>query len=52
MNILKKKPCLGLVVSNRAFFNPALALAGRREIVKEKSALCMQINQSVQEDFS
>jgi hypothetical protein len=30
MNMIDKKPCLGLVVS---FFNPALALAGRREIV-------------------
>ena len=33
MNIINKKPCLGLVVSNRAFFNPDLALAGRREVV-------------------
>ena len=33
MDMLNKKPCLGLVVSNRAFFNPALALAGRHEII-------------------
>ena len=33
MNLVNKKPCLGLVVSNRAFFNPALALAGRREVL-------------------
>ena len=33
MNLINKKSCLGLIVSNRAFFNPALALAGRREII-------------------
>ena len=33
MNLIDKKPCLALVVSNRAFFNPALALAGRKEIL-------------------
>ena len=33
MNLFDKKPCLGLVVSNRAFFNPALALEGRHEII-------------------
>ena len=33
MNLINKKPCMGLVVSNRAFFNPALALAGRRKIL-------------------
>ncbi|MCL2068227.1 MAG: fucose isomerase [Treponema sp.] len=33
MDIINKKPCIGLVVSNRAFFNPALALAGRHEII-------------------
>jgi L-fucose isomerase-like protein len=39
MDIINKKPCFGLVVSNRAFFNPALALAGRREIVSLLDAL-------------
>ena len=39
MHIINKKPCLGLVVSNRAFFNPALALAGRREILSVLDSL-------------
>ena len=39
MNIIDKKPCFGLVVSNRAFFNPALALAGRREITSVLDSL-------------
>src|SRR5215510_10341316 len=39
MNIINKKPCLGLVVSNRAFFNPALALAGRHEIISVLDSL-------------
>jgi L-fucose isomerase-like protein len=39
MNMINKKPCLGLVVSNRAFFNPALALAGRHEVIKVLDSL-------------
>jgi len=39
MNMITKKPCLGLVVSNRAFFNPALALAGRHEILSVLDSL-------------
>ena len=39
MDMINKKPCIGLVVSNRAFFNPALALAGRHEIVSVLDSL-------------
>ena len=39
MDMINRKPCIGLVVSNRAFFNPALALAGRREIVSVLDSL-------------
>ncbi len=39
MDIINKKICFGLVVSNRAFFNPALALAGRHEIISVLDSL-------------
>jgi len=39
MDIAGKKPCLGLVVSNRAFFNPALALKGRQEVISVLDSL-------------
>jgi L-fucose isomerase-like protein len=41
MNYINKKPVLGLAVSNRAFFNPEIALAGRNEIVSLLDSLAI-----------
>ncbi len=33
MNPMNKKPCFGLIVGTRGFFNPALATDGRKKIL-------------------
>jgi L-fucose isomerase-like protein len=39
MNIMEKKITLGLIVGTRGFFNPKLAQAGRKQLLKKLDAL-------------